>query len=707
MYTSYTDENGSLSRKSRQSGKTLSLDSVSEARSRAFITLFKVTFRLSYYIYLYHHHRSKPHSAGTLADYETVLYTAAKFEEFGISTEIKRYDTLLSKPKYRMLQIVAPPELRRQFNLDEPVIPGDKCTADKSALPPFIAYSPSGNVTGHVIYVNYGSEEDFLYLQQNGVPLKGKIALARYGTNFRGLKVFLAQKYQMKGVLIYSDPADDGFGRGKTYPDGPWRPSGSVQRGSGQFISLYSGDPLTPGYASVAGAPRLSFDQATNLPKIPVLPLSYGNAIHLLRGLGGSSRAPDAWQGGLDLEYHIGPTELQINLNLIIENKIGPIWNVIGTIRGDEEKDRYVILGNHRDAWVCGAVDPNSGSSAMLEIARGYGELLKKGWKPRRSIVLASWDGEEYGLLGSTEWAEENSAMLYNKAVAYLNVDCFHGKSIFGQSSPAIAEFLLDTAKSVENLVDENHQTLYDTWMAQFEVEKEQYVAHARPGTVKPPHPVDILGSGTDFTPFYQHLGIVSANLGFDKATYGVYHSSMDSIMWVDLFGDPKYAAHVTTARWWGLLGLRLANENVLPFDYRTYGLVLHRYINEFEAETNGMGLGLDFTQLRTTSDAFLRKADQLYEKLLKARSWDRKSTKLQQFNDKLMFLEREFLSKTGLVHRPWYKHLIFGPGFYTGYGATAFPGIADALALNDTRAAFIQQVRLLETSIAGASNYL
>lgn len=284
--------------------------------------------------------------------------------------------------------------------------------------------------------------------------------------------------------------------------------------------------------------------------------------------------------------------------------------------------------------------------------------------------MVGSWDGEEYGLIGSTEWAEEFSADLYQNAVAYLNVDCFHGNSVFAQGSPAIAEFILSTSKAIPNLLDDDHDTLYDSWMDRF----NQRIAEAAssntttsPGTVEPPHPINILGSGTDFTPFYQHLGIVSANLGFDKATYGVYHSSMDSIRYVDLYGDPAYAAHVTTARWWGLLALRLADDVILPFDYRTYGLVLHRYIEEFQAETDRMGLQLNFTALRTASSDFLTAADALFH------TQPESILDIGLHNDKLMRLERQFLSPTGLLHRSWYKHLIFGPGFYTGYGATAW----------------------------------
>ncbi|OWY91339.1 Glutamate carboxypeptidase, partial [Phytophthora megakarya] len=329
---------------------------------------------------------SVPHPAGSHQDYKTALFTAEQFESFGIKAEIVEYYSLLSLPVHRKLSILSPPEAVRQLNLTEESVPGDTCTSNEDALPPYLGYSDSGNVTAAVVYVNYARPVDFQWLKDNNITLEGKIALVRYGGNFRGLKVMLAEQHGMAGVLIYSDPLDDGYGQGPVYPEGPWRPEGSFQRGSVQYNSISGGDPLTPGFPSLPGEPYLSKEECKTIPHIPTLPLSYGQARYILESLGGK-KAPDAWQGALDLangDYFVGDDEATVlNLDVAMDNSIGPIWDVIGTIEGTEEPDQMVIIGNHRDAWVCGAIDPSSGSAVMLEIARGLGELLKGGWKPR------------------------------------------------------------------------------------------------------------------------------------------------------------------------------------------------------------------------------------------------------------------------------------------------------------------------------------
>ncbi|OWY95536.1 Glutamate carboxypeptidase, partial [Phytophthora megakarya] len=329
---------------------------------------------------------SVPHPAGSHQDYKTALFTAEQFESFGIKAEIVEYYSLLSLPVHRKLSILSPPEAVRQLNLTEESVPGDACTSNEDALPPYLGYSDSGNVTAAVVYVNYARPVDFQWLKDNNITLEGKIALVRYGGNFRGLKVMLAEQHGMAGVLIYSDPLDDGYGQGPVYPEGPWRPEGSFQRGSVQYNSISGGDPLTPGFPSLPGEPYLSKEECKTIPHIPTLPLSYGQARYILESLGGK-KAPDVWQGALDLEnggYFVGDDEATVlNLDVAMDNSIGPIWDVVGTIEGTEEPDQMVIIGNHRDAWVCGAIDPSSGSAVMLEIARGLGELLKGGWKPR------------------------------------------------------------------------------------------------------------------------------------------------------------------------------------------------------------------------------------------------------------------------------------------------------------------------------------
>ncbi|OWZ09816.1 Glutamate carboxypeptidase [Phytophthora megakarya] len=656
-----------------------------------------------------HKFSSVPHVAGSEQDYKTALYTAEQFRSYGLKTEIKTYYTLLSTPVRRHLAIVEPTEAARELNLTEPPVPGDTCTSDVDALPPFLAYAATGNVTSSVVYANFGKPEDFEWLVANNVTLKDKIALVRYGGNYRGLKVMSAEAHGMAGVLIYSDPNEDGFVQGPVYPDGPWRPEDSFQRGATIFLSLAAGDPLTPGFASVPGAPYLDYEDAKTIPHIPALPLSYGQAKHILASLGGK-KAPDTWQGGLSFPdgYRIGDDEnTVVNLDIEMDNKVSPIWDVIGTIEGSEEPDQQVILGNHRDAWVCGAIDPSSGSSVLLEIARGLGDLLKQGWRPRRTLVLGSWDGEEPGLLGSTEYVEDNAEVLTKQAVAYLNVDSTIGPLVYAASSPSIAAFLFNTAKDIpanQFYGNETESTLYEQWVEQTEVKRAQ-LNGADDGTLGPDHLIKLLGSGSDYSAFYQHLGIISIDMGFaisNHAQYGVYHSSMDSLMYAELFGDPKYSTHISTARWWGLLGLRLADNPILPFDYTTYAIVMREGLARLEAKISGV----DFSELHQSIDRFSVSADTFHSKLNRlSASVDKKV--LRGWNEKLVMLERHLISDTGLPHRPWYRHVIFGPGFYEGYAGAAFPGISDGVAFKDNATTIQMHVEEVAGIVNSAAGFL
>ncbi|KAF4028944.1 Peptidase family M28 [Phytophthora infestans] len=486
---------------------------VSVERDAAVLTSFERTFidgvqpeKLREFL---HSYASVPHTCGTEQDYKTAVYTAEQFTAFGLKAEIKEYYTLLSYPLHRRLSIVSPEQSVHELNLTEVSVPNDACTNNPDALPPYLAYSDSGNVTASVVYVNFGTQADFDWLVSHNVTLEGKIALVRYGRNFRGLKVALAEQHGMAAVIIYSDPKEDGFVQGAVYPEGIYRPKGSFQRGSLQYLSLASGDPLTPGWASVQGAPQLKYEDASSIPHIPALPLSYEQADVILRSIGGR-KAPEAWQGGLTYPngYRLGDDEsLVLNLDVLMDNKVGPIWDVIGTIEGSVEPDQQVLIGNHRDAWVCGAVDPSSGSAVMLEIARGLGDLVKQGWKPRRSIVLGSWDGEEFGLLGSTEFAEERAEELKQKAVAYINVDNVVGPLALAMGTPSIAKFIEDTAKAVppneffgpNDTRNEPGDSLYAQWAAQTARHRSQ-IYGVYDGTLAPDHLIQFMGSGSDFT---------------------------------------------------------------------------------------------------------------------------------------------------------------------------------------------------------------
>ncbi|GMF44603.1 unnamed protein product [Phytophthora fragariaefolia] len=585
---------------------------------------------------------------------------STKEASFGLKAEIKEYYTLLSTPIRQHLAIVEPAEAARKLNLTEASVPGDACTNDDSALPPFVAYAATRNVTSSIVFVNFGKQADFEWFIANNVTLEGKIALVRYGGNFRGLKAMAAEQHGMVGVLIYSDPKEDGFVQGPVYPEGPWRPEGSFQRGSLTYLSIAAGDPTTPGWASVEGSHHIPWQ-----------------------------KAPASWQGGLSLPngYRIGDDEVTVvNLDIEIDNKVGPIWNVIGIMEGSEEPDELVLLGNHRDAWVCGAIDPNSGSS---------------------------WDGEEYGLLGSTEYAEENAELFKKQAVAYLNVDSMMGPLVSASASPAIAEFLYQTAKDVPANKfhgNETEKSLYEQWTNQ--AAANRHFLHGG-GTLGPEHLINFMGSGSDYTGFYQHLGIISANLGFSlaHAPYGVYHSSMDSIMYSELYADPNYATHVATAQWWGLLGLRLADSPILPFDFTTYGFVMVEDLASLEQQVVALPRPyVDFSELRKAIARFTTSVNTFHAQLTAFVSNETLSANtdaLHAWNKKLVLLERHLITKEGLPHRPWYKHVIFGPGFYEGYAGAAFPGISDAIAFYDNDETIQTHVDEVAHIVNEAAKYL
>ncbi|CAH0474677.1 unnamed protein product [Peronospora belbahrii] len=620
-----------------------------------------------------------PHPAGSLQDYRTALYTAEQFKSFGIHAQISEYYPLLSVPIHRHLSIQLPLKGIKRLNLTESSIPGDSCTNNQDALPPYFGYSDSGNITASVIYVNYARPMDFQWLKDNNVTLEGKIALARYGSNFRGVKVMLAEQHKMVGVLIYSDPLDDGYAQGPVYPDGPWRPEGSFQRGSVQYNSIYGGDPLTPGFPSLPGEPYLSKEESKTIPHIPALPLSYGQARYILELLGGK-KAPETWQGALKLDnggYYVGDDEATVlNMDVAMDNSIGPIWDVIGTIEGTEEPDQMVLIGNHRDAWVCGAVDPSSASAVMLEIARGLGDLFKDGWKPRRTLIIASWDGEELGLLGSTEYAEDHAELLKKQAVAYVNVDNLVGPFVSSGGTPSIAKFLQETAQLIPgnpfygvNVTE----SLYEQWVNQTAVRRSSLEVGADDRTLAPDHLIQFLGSGTDFTAFYQHLGIPSANLGYTigSAMYGTYHSTMDSIPYVRTVGDPHYATHTTMAK---------------CVDYSA----LHEAIRKFSSNAEVFQAHVsEFLQKTTT-----KKESRKYK------------AERHLWNEKLVSLERFLISDAGLPHRPWFKHMIFGPGFYEGYKGATFPGISDSIVFEDDSAAIQAHVDDVAAVINTAAAY-
>ncbi|HKZ03094.1 MAG TPA: M28 family peptidase, partial [Pyrinomonadaceae bacterium] len=475
------------------------------------------------------------------------------------------------------------------------------------------------------------------------------------------------------------------------YPKGPWRPASSAQRGSVQFLFQYPGDPLTPGEPSIPGVKRLKVEEATNLTRIPVQPLSYGAAKKLLEPLGGPLR-PKGFQGGLPFPYHVGGTDdVRVHLKTEMDYQIRKIWNVIARIEGNEEKDRWVIMGNHRDAWTFGAVDPNSGSTAMLEAARAFGQLLRQGWKPRRTILLCSWDGEEYGLIGSTEWAEENATELKSKAVAYLNMDAaVSGPNFAAASVPSLWKLIREATRDVRD--PKTGKSVYQQWQDRARESRPEAPEDASAQVAQTTYArISPLGSGSDYTPFLQHLGIPSLDMSFG-GDYGVYHSAFDSFYWMSHFGDPTFVYHVAAAQLWGTVALRLAEAQALPFDYSDYAAQVREFFNESIkiAKHRGLAEGLNEKTAIESIDDFSTEAGRVEknrrEALAKLESngtndkKEQDEVELRRINDALIAAERALTDERGLRGRAWYKHQIYAPGFYTGYAALPLPDFRQAL---------------------------
>jgi N-acetylated-alpha-linked acidic dipeptidase len=614
----------------------------------------------------------EPHIAGTKEDYATAIYVRDQLRSYGLTADLKEYDVWLNYPNTpSVLELIT--TRRQRLNTHEAVVPGDPSSSHPKITPLFNGYSASGDVTGPVVYANYGLPDDYEDLKKVGVDVKGKIVIVRYGNSFRGVKAKVAEDHGAIGCIIYSDPADDGYMQGDVYPKGPWRPVASGQRGSVQYLFDYPGDPLTPGRPAIPGVPRLKPEEATDLTRIPTQPIAYDVARTILSQLKGPVRPRD-FQGGLPFAYHVGGTgDVKVRLKTDMDYKTRTIWNVVARIDGNEEKDRWVILGNHRDAWVFGAVDPNSGTSTMLEVGHGLGQLLKQGWTPRRTIILCSWDAEEYGLVGSTEWAEEMARELKDKAVAYLNLDVAVSGANFGASSvPSLWKLMRAVTRDVKD--PKTGKSVYQQWQdraRENRPEDEQNTGEARIGS---------LGSGSDYTPFLQHLGIASTDMGFN-GDYGVYHSAYDSFYWMDHFGDPGFRYHVAAAQVWGTLALRLAGADGLSFDYTDYAAQLRNFFTEALKLANRRNLARSFDEKSMTDaiDDFAKEAERVEKSRQEAiRGSD--SARLLKINNALIQAERQFIDPRGLRGRAWYKHQIYAPGIYTGYAAQPLTDFRQAL---------------------------
>jgi N-acetylated-alpha-linked acidic dipeptidase len=660
---------------------------------------------------------SEANHVGAPHNKQNAEFVAAQMRAWGWNAEIEQFEVLYPTLKHHTLELVAPTKF--VASLTEPPIEGDATSARTDGVPPYNEYGADGDVTADLVYVNYGMPDDYKDLARRGIDVKGKIVIARYGGGWRGLKPKLAWEHGAVGCLIYSDPADDGYSEGDVYPKGGWRPSQGVQRGSVADMPVYSGDPLTPGVGATKNAKRLSIAQAKSILKIPVMPISYGDAQPLLAALEGPV-APEKWRGALPITYHVGPGPAKVHLAIESDWSLKPLYDVIAKIPGAESPDEWVIRGNHRDGWVFGAWDPLSGHVAMMAEAQAIGALLKTGWKPKRTLVYASWDGEEPGLLGSTEWAETHAAELQRKAVLYLNSDTNTRGFLSAGGSHSLQRMINEVATSVKD--PETDVTVEERLRARMLVQGyekgagDEQKKNARKAAAGGDLPIGALGSGSDFTPFLQHLGVTSLAIeyGGEADQNGVYHSNYDTFEHYVRFGDPTFAYGIAEAQTAGHTILRMANADVLPHQFGGFADTMSEYLGELHKllddkrkksedlakllDGNAFKLAADPTRVVGPPErepevpyldfapldnavARLKKSAKAYDDAQeKALEGTLSAAKRKELNSQLQGIEQALTDSRGLPGREWYKHLIYAPGLLTGYGVKTVPGVREAI---------------------------
>jgi N-acetylated-alpha-linked acidic dipeptidase len=654
---------------------------------------------------------ARPHHVGSPYGKADAEFMAGLFKSWGYETAIEQYDVLFPTPTVRVLELVAPQKVAAK--IVEPVLKEDSTSGQTAEqLPVYNAYSADGDVTAELVYVNYGVPRDYDVLAERGIDVKGKIVIARYGGSWRGIKPKVAAERGAIGCLIYSDPRDDGYAQGDVYPQGPWRPELGAQRGSVLDMPVYPGDPLTPFIGATKDAKRLERAEAPTLMKIPVMPIAYADALPLLKALAGPV-APDAWRGALPITYHLGPGPAKVHLKLQFDWKLAPAYNVIARMRGAELPDEWIVRGNHHDAWVNGAKDPVSGMVAVMEEARAIGELAKTGWKPKRTLIFAGWDAEEPGLLGSTEWVEHHAEELRKHAVAYINSDS-NGRGFWDAGgSHSLEPFINQVARDVP---DPQIAGMSVQERARARVIVRGSADDSKEARTRTDLRIDALGSGSDYTPFLQHLGVASLNIGFSgEDNGGSYHSIFDSIDHYNRFGDPGYAYGVALAKAGGRTMLRLANADVLPFQFAPLAETIDRYLKEVTklasdlrdqtTETNRRIKDgtlkavadpketyvtpapkeavpfLNFTDLQNALDRLQQQARAYDEAQRKLIAGGTVSNEVRQATGALLVqAERALTNAKGLPRRPWFTHQIYAPGFYTGYGVKTLPGVREAI---------------------------
>ena len=612
----------------------------------------------------------QPHMAGTPAQARTRDYVIDKMKSWGLETEVRSYSVWMPHPLSTRVWRIAPDPI--ELNLQEGIVPEDTTSFAFPQVMPFNGYGAAGDVHGEVVYVNYGLIEDYAQLDSMSVSVKGKIAIARYGRSYRGIKAREAEKHGALGLIIYSDPADDGYVRGDVYPTGPMRPSHGIQRGS---VMNPNGDPSTPGYPSTTNAKRIPLGEM-DVPHIPVLPVSYGNGAELLRGLTGKS-IPQPWQGGLPFRYHVGPGPVQARIAVTTDAATNPykrIWDTFGTIRGSEFPDETVIIGGHRDAWGPGAADNVSGTVSVLEAARAIAEQVKAGKRPKRTIVFATWDAEEWGLIGSTEFVEEDSLRLTRSAVAYLNQDdVVQGPNFGGGGSPSLRALLRDVARNVPD--PSGQGSVYAVWRKR---------ANLAADTLEPQ--MEDPGGGSDFAGFYNHLGIPIANWGFGGPA-GVYHSAYDSYHWMTKFGDPTFEFHATNARIGVATLLRIANAEILPYDYVEYARTMRRFSSQVERSIVDKHWRLSAAVLSAAVGRMESAAVVFNAARDRALTAQLSSTIAKQVNAALLGVERQLTRPQGLVTRPWFRNLVYASDENNGYSTMVLPSVNEAIRAGDESA--------------------
>ena len=673
---------------------------------------------------------AKPHHLGSVGGKAVAENILAQFKSYGWDATIETYQVLFPTPKTRLLEMTSPTIYKAL--LKEPALKEDATSNQEDQLPTYNCWSADGDVTADLVFVNYGVPADYEVLEKLGINVKGKIVIAKYGHSWRGIKPKVAQEHGAIGCIIYSDPNDDGYGAGEVYPKGPFKNEYGVQRGSIMDMVIYPGDPLTPGVGATANAKRLDRLAATNLLKIPVLPISYHDAKPLLESLDGIV-APESWRGGFPFTYHIGSGKTKVHLKVDFDWKIRPAYDVIAKLKGAEFPDQWVIRGNHHDAWVNGANDPISGMAALLEEARSIGELAKSGWKPKRTLVYCAWDGEEPGLIGSTEWVEDHATELQEKVVVYINSDGNGRGFLDVEGSHALEQMVSEVAKDVSD--PQTGVPVYERRRASDLIAASSTKARQDILNEKEYH-IGAMGSGSDYSSFIQHLGLPSLNIGYGgEDAGGEYHSIYDSYDNYSRFKDPSFVYGVALAKTAGRTALRLADADVLPFDFSRLQKTISGYVKELSAtvdqlrettkmendliKTNVYQLAqdptkpektpvtkaaipyLDFHELQNALDDFDRSGKILNEWLSKQ---DNKVS--AKTNQALYRAEQQLLSAQGLPRRSWFKHTIYAPGFYTGYGVKTMPGIREAIEQKDWKEAQ-EQMNIDAANIASLAKYL